>query len=134
MRDLGFIPFMFGQEKKVGKKKKKGDPQNIFVNSYKDVYKKTLQHNLDKQGRNERTLTSLAYANEVSSSVAMFISSRDHQYQWDLVLSDASDLKEYQGLGPDEWYRTGFKQVCGSDPKYDHLMELLEAEDEIDYD
>ena len=65
--------------------------------------------------------------------MAMFISLQDHGYQWYLVLFNASDLKEYQDLGPDERYKMGFKRVYGSDPKYDHLMELLEAEDKIGY-
>ena len=49
MRNLGFVPFTFGEEKKAAKKKKKKkkkkkrkkeSPQNIPINSYKAVYQK----------------------------------------------------------------------------------------------
>ena len=81
-------------------------PQNIPVDSFKTEHQKTAHHSLDsKVGRglanNTSALTCMASASgiSISSSVAMILSPRSNNIEWDVVLANASALKKYQEYG-----------------------------------
>ena len=102
MRGQGFVPFTFGKEKKnnsnsSGNNNNNSDDevqvQNIPLDSAKIVHQKTAFHNLGRRGNNSRALTCMAYASGMSSTVAMFLSSRDHGIQWDIVLAKRMESK-----------------------------------------
>ena len=81
MVGLGFAPFTFGKDNKTGNQQNAGGadkPQFVPTDGFKPVYQKTATHNLGKRGKREHALTCSAYTNAISSSVAMFISSREH--------------------------------------------------------
>lgn len=95
----GFIPFTFGKNNKDDKRRGAAKQQNkefIPADSFKTVHQKTALHNLGKKsGEPSRAITCLAYANGISSSVALLLSSREHKIEWDLILADPSTSERY---------------------------------------
>ncbi len=94
MRGLNFVPFTFskGDKEKSAGSRGPDEAQIIPVKGYKTVYQKTAKC---KVGSVNRAITCTAYSSGTSSSVAMFLSSRERGIEWDLVLADAHCLKRY---------------------------------------
>ena len=60
----------------------------------------------------------MAFRNGFSSSIALHLSSRKHEIEWDIVLMDAKSLAQYQNYHKMTWeyrYMQGFHLLDGTD-------------------
>ena len=111
MRGMNWVPYTFGDEKKKKQatesesESSKDGPQFIPVNGFRDVYQKTAAVNIGKKksGEKNRALTCMAFRNGFSSSIALHLSSRKHDIEWDIVLMDAKSLARYQNYHKMTW-------------------------------
>lgn len=86
------------------------------------MYQKTARHNNGKTGTKTRALTCVAYASGHSSAVPMFLTSRESDIEWDLVLADGRAQRrhtKYENIEDSDWlsilkrYMDAFQFVIG---------------------